>query len=70
MKHGWQFWLDWHKQVAPDNTVEIEALAADQGRTLGYIRMVGRRRESAVLSDPIVSLPAQYTRRPLLRERS
>ena len=70
MVDGWKYWLEWPKQVAPDNTVEIEALAADQGRTLGYIRMVGRRRETAVLSDPIVSLPAQYTKRPLLRERS
>ncbi len=32
MPDGWQFWLDWHKVVAPNNQSEIEALEADQGR--------------------------------------
>lgn len=67
MPDGWQLWLDWHKAVAPDNAVEINALEADRGDYLGYVRMVGRRRGEAVLEDPIVSVPAQYTRKPLLR---
>jgi SAM-dependent methyltransferase len=67
MPDGWRRWLDWHHAVAPDNSVEIDALEADQGRTLGYVRVVARRRDGGVLEDPIVSLPAQYTRYPLLR---
>jgi SAM-dependent methyltransferase len=67
MPEGWKLWRDWHKAVAPDNAAEIEALEADRGRTLGYVRLVGRRREDASLEEPIVSVPAQYTRRPLLR---
>ncbi len=66
---GWKYWLDWHRAVAPDNHVEIKALEADQGRYLGYVRMVGRRRAEAVLSDPVMSVPAQYTEKPLLRNR-
>ena len=64
---GWRFWLDWHHTVAPNNTTEINALEADQGRCLGYVRAVGRRREDAVLDEPIVSIPANYTQAPLLR---
>ncbi len=70
MPDGWQRWLDWHQAVAPDNAAEIEALEADQGRTLGYVRVVARRRPDVVLDDPIVSLPAQYTKHPLLRDRT
>jgi SAM-dependent methyltransferase len=64
---GWQFWRSWLQAVAPENTVEIAALEADQGRTLGYARAVGRRRADAPLYEPIVSVPTQYAERPLLR---
>ncbi len=64
---GWQFWRAWQQTVAPDNAVEIAALEADRGRYLGYVRAVGRRRSDAPLSEPIVSMPPQYTERPLLR---
>ena len=67
MPDGWQRWLDWHRVVAPDNDVEITALEADRGRCLGYVRLVGRRRGQAILADQIESVPAQYTRMPLLR---
>jgi cyclopropane fatty-acyl-phospholipid synthase-like methyltransferase len=67
MPDGWQSWLDWHHAIAPDNEVEIKALEADGGRYLGYVRLVGRRRAEVQLEDPIVSLPAQYTKQPLLR---
>lgn len=74
MPDGWKFWLDWHRAVAPDNAVEIEALERDQGRFLGYVRFVGRRRGDAKLEeycwpDTMRSLPVAYTRRPLLREQ-
>ena len=38
MPDGWQRWLDWHRVIAPNNAVEIQALEADQGSYLGYVR--------------------------------
>ena len=64
---GWQLWLDWHRVVAPGNEAEIKALEADQGDYLGYVRLVGRRQGHVELDEPIVSVPAQYTKKPLLR---
>jgi SAM-dependent methyltransferase len=72
MNDGWRVWLDWHRAVAPDNAVEIKAVEADQGRFLGYGRVVGRRRSGVKLEeycwpDTLRSLPVQYTKKPLLR---
>jgi cyclopropane fatty-acyl-phospholipid synthase-like methyltransferase len=67
MPDGWQHWLDWHRVVAPDNEAEIKALEADRGNYLGYVRLVGRRRAEANLEEPIVPIPMQYTKKPLLR---
>jgi cyclopropane fatty-acyl-phospholipid synthase-like methyltransferase len=64
---GWRFWVDWLRLIAPGNATEIEALEADAGRHLGYVRVVGRRRADAPLNEPVVSLPMQYTNKPLLR---
>jgi hypothetical protein len=47
--------------------VEIQALEADQGRCLGYVRVVGRRRGEVKLADPIVSVATEYVKKPLLR---
>jgi len=68
MPDGWQRWLDWHREIAPGNKTEIEALQADRGNYLGYVRVVGRRQGNAKLQDHIVSLPAEYTKQPLLRD--
>ena len=46
---------------------EIRAVEADAGSYLGYVRVVGRRRAEAHLLDPFLSVPAQYTKKPLLR---
>jgi SAM-dependent methyltransferase len=72
MPDGCQFWLDWHRAVAPDNATEIRALEADGGRYLGYVRLVGRRRGEVKLEeycwpDTMRSFPPQYTKKPLLR---
>jgi SAM-dependent methyltransferase len=67
MPDGWQRWLDWHKVIAPDNRVEVEALEHDRGENMGYVRVVGRRRGEVKLEDPIVSLSAEYSKKPLLR---
>jgi ubiquinone/menaquinone biosynthesis C-methylase UbiE len=72
MSEGWRYWLEWQRNVAPDNLVEISAVEADQGRYLGYVRLVARRRSDAKLEeycwpDPMRSFPFQYTKKPLLR---
>ena len=67
MPDGWQLWLDWHRAIAPDNETEINAIEADRGNYLGYVRLVGRRDGRAKLEDPIMSIPTQYTKTPLLR---
>ncbi len=67
MPDGWQLWRDWLKAIAPDNVAEIAAVEADRGSYLGYVRLVGRRWEGVQLEEPIVSIPAQYTKTPLLR---
>jgi cyclopropane fatty-acyl-phospholipid synthase-like methyltransferase len=67
MPEGSQLWLDWIRAVAPDNEAEIKTIEADRGRYLGYVRLVGRRRSRAKLADHIVSVPTQYTKKPLLR---
>lgn len=64
---GWQRWLEWHKAIAPDNAAEIQALEADRGSWLGYVRLVGRRRPDVPLAEHVVSVPTQYTKAPLLR---
>ena len=64
---GWRFWVDWLELIAPENVAEIEALEADSGSHLGYVRVVGRRRAEALLAEPIVSVPTQYAKKPLLR---
>ena len=67
MPSGWQAWLDWQRAVSPDNAIEIEALEADRGEHLGYVRVVGRRRAGVALQDPIVAVPTEYVKKPLLR---
>jgi hypothetical protein len=72
MPEGWQVWLNWYNTAHPNRRTEIAALEADQGQYLGYIRMVGRRREEAKLEeycwpDTMRSLPTEYTKKPLLR---
>jgi SAM-dependent methyltransferase len=72
MPDGWRFWLDWLLAVAPDNASEINAVEADAGRYLGYVRLVGRRRGQVKLEeycwpDTMRAFPPQYTKKPLLR---
>jgi SAM-dependent methyltransferase len=74
MPDGWRFWLEWLRAVAPDNTTEIKAIEADQGRYLGYVRFVGRRRDQVKLEeycwpDTMKSFASQYTKKPLLRNQ-
>ncbi len=64
---GWQFWRDWLRLIAPENTLEIDAVEADAGEHLGYVRMVGRCRADALLHDPVESIPKQYEHKLLLR---
>lgn len=68
MPDGWRLWLEWLRTIAPDNRGEIDALENDRGRQLGYLRVVARRRPAVQLPEPIVALPADYRRQPLLRD--
>jgi hypothetical protein len=70
MPDGWKLWLEWHKTVAPDNHGEMQILEADRGQNLTYNRVVARRRPDVGLEDPIISIPANYVRHPLLRADS
>ena len=67
LKDGWKYWLDWVRLIAPDNRLEAQALTADSGTYLGYVRIVGRRRTDAQLPPPILSVPTRYRKRALLR---
>jgi len=67
LKDGWRCWLDWVRLVAPENTTEIRVLEADAGRHVGYVRVVGRRRAEVQLSEPVISVPTEYVKKPLLR---
>lgn len=67
MPDGWKLWLEWHKHIAPDNAIEIQALETDCGSNLTYNRVVSRRRLDVELHEPIVSIPSNYARKPLLR---
>ena len=67
LPEGWRFWLDWQRTVAPDNQIEIDALSADQGGTLGYVRAIARRRTDREPDDPIATVPVEYIRQPLYR---
>jgi cyclopropane fatty-acyl-phospholipid synthase-like methyltransferase len=66
MPDGWQAWLDWQRATCPDNHTEIKAVEADRGSYLGYVRALGRRVLEARLEEPIVSMPSQYVKKPLL----
>lgn len=66
LSDGWRYWLDSLRVIAPDNHVEISALEADEGRNLGYVRLVARRRTDATIHDPIETIPVQYEPNPPL----
>ena len=64
---GWRFWREWQLAVAPANRVEIEAVEADAGRHLAYVRAVGRRLDLPI-DEPTTSVRMDYVKAPLLRE--
>lgn len=67
MEDGWKFWLDWLRTIAPDNHVEIEALNADAGKYLGYVRTIAVKREGLNAEEPVTSIPYQYKKEQLFR---
>ena len=69
MPEGWQLWSQWQEAAAPDNLVEMDAIKADRGDYLGYVRVIGRRRPGVKLDDPItpIAVPPKYVSQPLLR---
>ncbi len=67
MPDGWQAWLDWQRVICPENAGELQAVEADAGRTLGYVRAIARLRPDARLEAAVASVPTQYTPQPLSR---
>lgn len=67
MPDGWRVWLEWQAVVAPTNLVEIRAIEADGGDFMGYVRVVGRKRQDAKVDAPIQSIPTTYDQKPLRR---
>lgn len=64
---AWRLWLAWQEAAYPDNRGEIEALKRDHGEHLTYVRATARRRQDAVLPEPLTHVPATYVQQPLLR---
>ena len=60
-------WLDWHRVIAPDNAAEIRALEADAGSISATFESWAAAGPTTPLPEPIVSVPTQYERKPLLR---
>jgi len=69
MPDGWRIWLEWQAVVAPNNLVEIHTVESDAGNYLGYVRLVGRRRQDARLDEIIQSVPTNYIPQPFLRSK-
>jgi len=69
LEDGWQYWLAWQRAIAPDNSVEIDALEDDGGSNLGYVRVVAGRRTDVMPDPPVPPFPPNYVRQPLLAER-
>ncbi len=68
LEDGWRYWLDWHRVICPDNTVEIAAVEEDAGRFIGYVRAICRRGEVVEVPAQITSIPAEeYKCQPLLK---
>ena len=63
---GWRLWQKWHEAIAPDNRVELEALQADGGRYLGYVRVIARKQQNIKDEAPMLSIPTEYTKKALL----
>ena len=66
MPDGWKVWVEWQRTVSPESLTEIEAVEADRGQNIAYVRVVGRRRADVPLEAPIVSVPTLYVKKPLL----
>ncbi len=54
--------------------MEIKAIEEDAGQYMGYVRVVGRRREGVKLEEycwpnTLKCLPPQYKKKPMLRSQ-
>jgi hypothetical protein len=67
MPDRWTRWLDWQRVICPDNTTELQAVGAEGGRYFGYLLVVARRRADVTIEAPVVSVPTECAKTPLLR---
>jgi cyclopropane fatty-acyl-phospholipid synthase-like methyltransferase len=65
MQEGGRVWLDWHRIIAPTNKSEIEALEADAGEYVTYVRTIAERVGDLDLSEPVQQVASSYERHPL-----
>lgn len=63
---GWRLWQQWHEVIAPDNVIEIEAIKADGGRYMGYVRVIARKQQNIQLDEPLLSISTEYVKKPVL----
>jgi hypothetical protein len=66
LPEGWRLWQRWHEAIAPDNKVELDALKEDAGRYLGYVRVIGRKEHGITPEEPILAIPTEYKKEPLI----
>ncbi|MEZ6095587.1 MAG: methyltransferase domain-containing protein [Pirellulaceae bacterium] len=64
---GWEYWLRWQQVIAPDNAPEINALQADAGQNLTYVRAVAKRQREPI-EPQIASIPENFQAFPLLSD--
>jgi cyclopropane fatty-acyl-phospholipid synthase-like methyltransferase len=65
MPNANETWVHWQRTIAPDNVAEINAVEADAGRYLTYLRLTARRNAGVELQpycwpDGSFSLPHAY----------
>jgi SAM-dependent methyltransferase len=68
MPEGSERWLQWQRVICPENHLELATVEADQGRNIGYARVIGRRRPGEVFDITDHTMPANYVKASLLRE--
>lgn len=68
LDESWRLWLQGHEAIAPDNTVEIEAIKTDAGRCMAYVRVIARKQLHIKGQEPLLFIATQYNKHQLFRE--
>ncbi len=73
MPDGIDIWRLWANAQGDCSQWYLDTLAADGGRYLGYVRLIGRRKEGVELEnycwpDTLPAWPVKYEKKPLFRD--